>query len=117
MNNTINTNQQDDKETLFASSCYNQKYYFNSKFSNLPTAIQDELRSFIVPLTAKIHGIIEVGFYTDDGEIYIETSCEEADHRFDEIGAKLEVDRLLRVQKEFFRQIALWYQLTNITKS
>ncbi len=99
------------KETLFASSCYNQKFYFNSKFAGLPAPIQEELKTFIVPLSEKIHGIIEVGFYTDDGEIYIETSCEETDYRFDEIGAKLEVDKLLRVEKEFFGQIALWYKL------
>ncbi len=99
------------KETLFASSCYNQKFYFNPKFAGLPVTIQEELKAFIVPLSEKIHGIIEVGFYTDDGEIYIETSCEETDYRFDEIGAKLEVDKLLRVEKEFFGQIALWYRL------
>ncbi len=105
------------KETLFASSCYNQKYYFNPKFSTLPATIQEELRGFIVPLSAKIHGIIEVGFYEDDGEIYIETSCEETDYRFDEIGAKLEVDKLLRVEKEFFGQIALWYKLVILQQS
>ncbi len=105
------------KETLFASSCYNQKYYFNPKFSSLPAQIQEELRTHIVPLSAKIHGIIEVGFYEDDGEIYIETSCEETDYRFDEIGAKLEVDKLLRVEKEFFGQIALWYKLVILQQS
>ncbi len=105
------------KETLFASSCYNQKYYFNPKFASLPATIQEELRGFIVPLSEKIHGIIEVGFYEDDGEVYIETSCEETDYRFDEIGAKLEVDRLLRVEKEFFEQIALWYKLVILEKN
>ncbi len=97
------------RETLFASSVYKQKYFFNAKFNGLPPQIQEELRVFIVPLSQKIHGIVEVGFYTDDGEIFIEASCNDGDYRFDEIGAKLEIDRLMREQKEFFKQLQLWY--------
>ncbi len=104
------------KEVLFASSCYTQKYYFNDKFKNLPVPIQEELKTFIVPLTEKIHGILEVGFYEDDGEIYIEASCEGFDYKYDEIGAKLEIDRLLRVEKEFFNNLRLWYNLVILKK-
>lgn len=99
------------RETLFASSIYKQKYYFNAKFNGLPPQIQEELRVLIVPLSQKVHGIIEVGFYEDDGEIYIEASCEDGDYRFDEIGAKLEIDRVLRENKQFFKQLQLWYNV------
>ncbi len=99
------------RETLFASSVYKQKYFFNAKFNGLPPQIQEELRVLIIPLCQKIHGIIEVGFYKDDGEVFIETSCNDGDYRYDEIGAKLEIDRLLREQKEFFKQLELWYKI------
>ncbi len=99
------------RETLFASSVYKQKYFFNAKFNGLPPQVQEDLRVLIIPLCQKIHGIIEVGFYKDDGEIYVETSCNDGDYRYDEIGAKLEIDRLLREQKEFFRQLELYYKV------
>lgn len=99
------------RETLFASSVYKQKYYFNAKFNGLPPQIQENLRVLIIPLCQKIHGIIEVGFYEEDGEVFIETSCNDGDYRFDEIGAKLEIDRLLRENQEFFKQLELWYKI------
>lgn len=99
------------RETLFASSVYNKKYHFNARFNGIPPKVQEELRILIVLLSEKIHGIVDVGFYKDDGEIYVATSCNDGDYRYDEIGAKLEVDRLLRENKELFAQLELWYKV------
>lgn len=104
------------KEILFATSCYTQKYYFNAKFESLPEGIKEEIRVFLIPLCHKIHGILELGFYEDDGEVYIESSFNDGDAMYDEIGAKLEIDKLLREEKEFFSQLKLWYNLVILKK-
>lgn len=99
------------KEILFATSCYTQKYYFNDKFDSLPTPIKEDIKVFLIPLSHKIHGILELGFYEDDGEVYIESSFNDGDAMYDEIGAKLEIDKLLREENEFFVKLRLWYNL------
>lgn len=97
-----------EKIVLASASCYNQLYYLNPEFNELPTDIRNELRYICVPLAEKLHGIFTVGFYTD-GSVYMEATGEEVDVDFDEIGSKLEVKKLESLKKEFLKALQLWY--------
>lgn len=97
-----------EKIVLASASCYNQLYYLNPEFNELPTDIRNELRYICVPLAEKLHGIFTVGFYTD-GSVYMEATGEEVDVDFDEIGSKLEVKKLESQKKEFLKALQLWY--------
>jgi len=97
-----------EKITLASASCYNQLYYFNPEFEELPKSIQDEIKYICVPLAEKLHCIMTMGFYTD-GSVFIEATAQESDFLFDEIGSKLEIRKIEREQNELLESLQLWY--------
>lgn len=97
-----------EKKVLASASCYKQLYYLNQEFDSLPTDIKNNLKVICVSLAEKLHCIFSIGFY-EDGTVYIETTSEEADYNFDEIGAKLEIKQLQKKEAEFFKSLKLWY--------
>lgn len=104
-----------DKVVLVSASCYNQKYFMNPDFNELPTEIRNALRVICITLAEKIHGIFSIGFY-NDGSVFIEAVGDEVDHDYDDIGAKLEIERLKIEEKELIRTLALWYSVFKTTE-
>lgn len=101
------------KSVLSAASCYKQKYYLNPDYEKLPEPVQKELRILCVSFAEKVHGVFSLGFY-EDGSLYLETSGEEDDWDYDEIGAKLEIDRLKIEKKELFHSLQVYWQVFNV---
>jgi (p)ppGpp synthase/HD superfamily hydrolase len=99
-----------EKQVLATASYYNQKYFINPTFNDIPASIRNELRVICIGFAEKLHGIFTIGFY-EDGEVYLETSAEEADYQFDEIGGHLEIKELQKEKKELFRTLRLWYMI------
>lgn len=98
-----------EKTTIAAASFYRQGYSFNTEFDGLPADIKNEIRIICTSLAQKLHGVFTMGFYGGDGSIYFEAFGEETDYNFDEIGAKLEVDKLTAEKKELIKTLGLWY--------
>ena len=73
-----------EDQILCACSAYEQKYYLNPKYSNLPTQIQEELQIMAVTLTEDVGGIFTMEF-DEDGNLYLSTSSKENDFFYDEI--------------------------------
>lgn len=99
-----------NKEVIFATSSYNEKFYFSEKVEKLPQAIKEEIKELGITLVAKVGGIFSLGFY-EDGEMFIDYSSHENDFCCDEIGAKLEIERLKRENRELFESLEVWYKL------
>lgn len=99
-----------EKVVLVSASCYNQKYFMNSDFNDLPIEARNRLRVICITLAEKIHGIFSVGFY-DDGSVFLESVGDDVDHDYDDIGAKLEIERLKIEEKELIRTLGLWYSV------
>jgi hypothetical protein len=59
-------------------------------------------------MAQKLSGIFAVGFY-EDGSVFLNSTADESDFGYDEIGAKLEISRLEREEKELFKSLALCY--------
>lgn len=98
------------KNIIFATSCYNKKFYFNPITSSLPESIKQELKKFGVFIAEKVHCIVIFGFYAN-GDFFIETNSYENDFEYDEIGASLEVEKMKREEKEFIKSLQLWYKV------
>lgn len=99
-----------EKTVIAAASYYNQKYFVNPEFNDIPTEIRNELRLICINLSEKLHCAFFVGF-TDAGTIYFETRAEEADYDYDEIGADLEIKELGKTHSELIRTLQLWYTM------
>lgn len=99
-----------NKTVLSAASCYSQKYYLDPEFNRLPDPVRKELKILCVSFAEKMHGIFSLGFY-EDGSIFLEASGNEDDWDYDEIGAKLEIDRLKIEKKELLHSLYMYRQI------
>lgn len=100
-----------EKIILGAASRYNRKYYINPEMEKkLPSDVKEDLKAMCSSMAEKLHCIFTIGFYTN-GNVYIETISEENDFDFDEIGAKLETEKIKREKAEFFNSLNLWYKI------
>jgi len=99
------------KTVLSAASCYNKKYYINPDMEkSLPAQIKEEIKALVASMAEKIHCVFILGFY-ENGDIYIETTSEENDFDFDEIGARLETEKIKREKTELLDSLNLWYKV------
>ena len=77
-----------DQVVLCGASAYEQKYYLNEDFKSLPSQVQDELKIMCVLFTEDVGGILTLVF-DEDGKLLLETSADEGDLLYDEIGSEL----------------------------
>ena len=94
---------------LCAASAYEEKYYFNPQFKNLPQDILDELQVLCVTFTADVGGIMALQF-AEDGQLEIYTEAAEEDLLYDEIGSVLKVKQIQREKEELLTNLELYYK-------
>lgn len=87
-----------------------QKYFFEPEFSGLPEMVRKEIQVICVNFAQKLGCTFLMGFY-ENGEIYFESVQAEEDLNFDEIGAELEIKKILRERKELLKMLRLWYMI------
>lgn len=95
---------------LCAASSYEQKYFLDPAFMDLPEQVQDELHSTCVLFAAKAGGIIIMEF-DEEGQLLVSTQAKDSDIYYDEIGAGLMVRELLRDKEDLFRSLELYYKV------
>lgn len=95
---------------LCAASSYEQKYYLDPAFCDLPEQIRNELQSTCVLFTEENGGIIILEF-DEHGELLISTQAADSDIYYDEIGAGLEVRKLRHDKEDLFRSLELYYRI------
>lgn len=101
---------ENDTIVLCGANAYEEKYYLNEKFKNLPTQIQEELQIMCVLYTHDVGGIFLLE-YDKDGNLHFRTEAAEGDYSYDEIGAVLKIKELQRTKEELLRSLELYYQL------
>lgn len=99
-----------EKIVLCAASSYEQKYYINPLFSDLPESIQKELQIMCVLYTEEIRGILSLEF-EGDGTLIFQVSARENDFLFDEIGSVLKLKHYQEEKKELLSQLELYYKV------
>lgn len=99
-----------ERVVLCASNAYNRKFYLNENFKDLPTAIKEELQVMCVLYTEDVGGVLQLVF-DEDGYLQFETSCEENDFFYDEIGSVLKIKQYQNTKKELMEALEMYYQI------
>ncbi|MBE5940263.1 MAG: hypothetical protein E7266_07685 [Lachnospiraceae bacterium] len=100
---------------LCGANAYEQKYYFNERFSVLPDSIKDELKIMCVLFTEDIGGIITLE-YDEEGNLEFKVVCDEEDILFDEIGCGLKIKQYQREKQELLSALELFYRTVILGK-
>ena len=94
---------------LCGANAYEQKYYFNEKFSKLPESVKEELHIICVLFTEEVGGAFLIGF-DDDGSVMLITDSDEEDILYDEIGAGLLVKEVRARRQDLFESLEMFYK-------
>ena len=99
----------EEKMILAYASQYKEKYFFNEEVGKLPQTVRNEVLMCLTMIVEEAGGVAELGFYPD-GEVYVDSYCEEGDLGYDEISAGLLVREVERDHAELLEQLELWYR-------
>ncbi len=101
-----------DKVVLCGANSYEEKYYLNPDFENLPQHIKDDLKILCVLYVHDVGGILTIVF-DEDGELKLEVTAQDGDPMFDEIGSQLKIKEMQHDEKkqELFTQLSLYYRV------
>ena len=106
----------DKSVVLCGANSYEQKYYFNKDFSLIPEDIQKEIHIISVMFTEEIGGIFTMVF-DEDGSLKLETQAADSDYLYDEIGARLYIDKITRTRQELFKSLEMFYRAFILNES
>ena len=99
-----------DRIVLCGANSYEEKYYLNPDFEQLPQGIKDELKIMCVLYVHDVGGILTLVF-EDDGQLSLEVSSEEFDPTFDEIGSQLKIKEIQREKQELLEALQIFYKV------
>ena len=100
----------EERIVLCGANAYEQKYYFNEQFVNIPDSIKEELHIICVLFTEEVGGIFTVVF-EEDGSVSLETDADENDLLYDEVSSGLMVSEICRNRQEMFEALSLYYRV------
>lgn len=100
----------EEKVALCGANSYEEKYYLNPDFEQLPGKIKDELKIMCVLYVHDVGGILTL-VYEEDGELCFEVSSEEGDPMFDEIGSRLKIKQLQNEKQELLQALQVYYRV------
>lgn len=95
---------------LCGASAYQQKFYINEIFKNLPDEIKKELKIMCVLFCADIGGIFQLVF-DEKGTLELRTACNEEDLLYDEIGSGLKIKQIQKEKQDLMRSLELYYKV------
>ena len=100
----------EEKVVLCGANSYEEKYYLNPDFDNLPDHIKDELKIMCVLYVHDVGGILTL-VYEEDGSLCFEVTSEEGDPMFDDIVSALKIKELQRTKEELLQSLQLYYRV------
>ena len=97
---------------LCGANSYEEKYYLNPDFDNLPQNIKDELKIMCVLYVHDVGGILTL-IFDEDGNLEFEVVAEEFDPMFDDIGSQLKIKQIQQdpEKQELLNQLELYYKV------
>jgi len=99
-----------ERVVLCGANSYEEKYYLNPDFDQLPQSIKDELKIMCVLYVHDVGGILTLVF-EDDGELSLEVTSEEFDPTFDDIGSQLKIKEIQREKQELLEALQIFYKV------
>ena len=101
----------DGRVVLCGANSYEQKYFFNQDFKNLPQSIQEELHIICVLFTEEVGGVFTI-LFEEDGGVTMETTVDDGDYLYDEVGSGLLMGEIRRKRSELLESLSLYYRAT-----
>ena len=99
-----------DKIVLCGANSYEEKYYLNPDFEQLPQEVKDELKIMCVLYVHDVGGILTL-VYEEDGELCFEVTSEEFDPMFDDIGSRLKIKQLREEKQDLLEALQMYYKV------
>lgn len=99
-----------DKVVLCGANSYEEKYYLNPDFEQLPDRIKDELKILCVLYVNDVGGILTLVF-EENGELCFEISSKDFDPTFDDIGSHLKIKEIQRTKQDLLESLQLYYKV------
>ncbi len=100
----------DGKVVLCGANSYEEKYYLNPDFDQLPVDVKNELKIMCVLYVNDVGGILTL-VYGEDGDLCFEVTSEEFDPMFDEIGSRLKIKQIQREKRELLEALQMYYKV------
>lgn len=100
----------EEKIVLCGANSYEEKYYLNPDFDQLPDSVKDELKIMCVLYVHDVGGILTLVF-EENGELKFEVTTEEFDPTFDEIGSHLKIKQLQTEKRDLLESLQLYYKV------
>ncbi len=100
----------EEQVVLCGASSYEQKYYFNQKFSALPQSIRQELQIMCVLFTEDVGGVLTMEF-DREGNLEFKVAADDGDYLFDEIGSALKIRQFQLEKRELLESLELYYRV------
>lgn len=105
----MNSRAEDGRIVLCGANSYEQKYFFNQDFKNLPQSIQEELQIICVLFTEEVGGVFTI-LFEEDGGVTMETAVDDGDYMYDEVGSALLMGEIRRKRSELLESLSLYYR-------
>ena len=99
-----------EEVVLCGASAYTQKYYLNPEFEGLPQSIRDELKIMCVLYTEDVGGALTLKF-DEEGTLIFETSADEGDLLYDDIGSVLKIKQLQSTKAELLESLEMYFRV------
>ncbi len=99
-----------DKVVLCGANSYEEKYYLNPDFDQLPDRIKDELKILCVLYVNDVGGILTLVF-EENGELCFEVTSKDFDPTFDDIGSHLKIKEIQRTKQDLLESLQLYYKV------
>ena len=100
----------DEKIVLCGANSYEEKYYLNPDFDQLPGQVKDELKIMCVLYVHDVGGILTLVF-EENGELCFEVTSEEFDPMFDDIGSQLKIKELQTEKRDLLAALQMYYRV------
>ena len=100
----------DEKIVLCGANSYEEKYYLNPDFSELPDSVKNELKIMCVLYVHDVGGILTL-VYEENGELCFEVTSKEGDPMFDEIGSHLKIKKLQTEKRDLLEALQMYYKV------
>lgn len=95
---------------LCGSNAYEQKYYLNEDFEQLPDQIKDELKIMCVLFTEDVGGQLTLEF-DEEGSLEFIVAADEGDLLFDDIGSGLKIKQLRETKQDLLESLETYYKV------
>ncbi len=100
----------DENSVLCASSAYTRQFYFNPIYDNIPENVKEELKIMCVLFTEDVGGTLILRF-DEDGSLVFETSSDDGDLLYDDIGSGLKMRELRWEKEELLESLETFYRI------